>query len=444
MVLSQSLGTSVALVAVEFDSKDIFVLRYAWLSFFVLQIVSTFVLAAEPKSTWPGWRGEGRDGHTAGLPNRWSPGKLLWQSLLPGPGVGGIAATSDFVVVSGRDASDHDDLFVCLDPTTGVKLWEIQYPAPMELDYGNTPRATPMIEDPLVYVLGASGHLHCVDLDSGEVQWKRHLVDDFQGERPDWGYSGSPLLVADRLIVQPGGTSHSIVSLNAKDGELIWHGPGEQTGYAAPQRARWKGTDQIVAFDRISLGGWDVKNGKRLWNIKPEGPREFHVPTPLVMKDGLVTTGELRGTCRYQVDGSGRLLPTLVGEQLDVAPDTLSAIATNDWVVCVNDGLVAIDLKSMEIAWRIDDEAFSKHCSLIAANNRMLIVNESGEQLLVDIANPMESPIKNASSRILGRERIGSDSERSLSHPAIVGEVLYVRRSNSVVAWLLGSDEKRP
>jgi len=413
------------------------------LAYFIFLVTVQITLAAEPNSTWPGWRGEGRDGHTARLPTQWSPGKLLWQSPLPGPGVGGIAATDDFVVVSGRDASDQDDLFVCLDPTTGVKLWELQYPAPAELDYGNSPRATPMMEDPMVYLLGASGHLHCVDLDSGEVRWKRHLVDDFQGERPEWGFSGSPLVVGDRLIVQPAGNSHSIVALNAQNGELIWHAPAEQSGYAAPQRARWKGTDQIVAFDRISLGGWDVKSGKQLWTMKPDGPREFHVPTPLVIEDGLVTTGELRGTCRYQVNESGRLLPTTVGEQLDVAPDTLSAIATKDWVVGAHDGLIAIDTKSMEIVWRIEDEAFSKHYSLIASKDRLLIVNESGEIVLVNIDNSTNIHPENASHRILGREKIGNDSERSLSHPAIVGEVVYLRRSNSIVAWLLGSEENR-
>src|SRR5690606_14649528 len=157
-----------------------------------------------------------------------------WSHPLPAAGVGGLAATAAFVVVSGRDAADQNDLFVCLDPITGQSLWELSYPEPLRLDYGNSPRATPTIADPLVYLLGAGGQLTCVDLDTGEAVWKRHLVNDLGGERPTWGYGGSPLLVGNRLIVQAGGNRNPIVALDAANGELLWSGPAQQTGYAAP------------------------------------------------------------------------------------------------------------------------------------------------------------------------------------------------------------------
>ncbi len=70
-----------------------------------------------------------------------------------------------------------------------------------------------MIADPWVYLLGAGGQLHCVDLDTGEIKWQKHLVSDLQGEMPPWGYSASPLLKDEKLIVQqPGGSEHAIVA----------------------------------------------------------------------------------------------------------------------------------------------------------------------------------------------------------------------------------------
>ncbi len=66
--------------------------------------------------------------------------------------------------------------FVCLDPVSGGELWRLTYAAPGQLDYGNSPRATPLIADPVVYLLGAMGDLHCVDIDSGDVRWHKHLV----------------------------------------------------------------------------------------------------------------------------------------------------------------------------------------------------------------------------------------------------------------------------
>ena len=83
---------------------------------------------------------------------------------MTGAGLSGVAATQQYVVVADRDPLDHFDVFRCLDAQSGQQLWQIQYAAPGNLDYGNSPRATPVIRDGLVYLLGAFGDLHCVTL----------------------------------------------------------------------------------------------------------------------------------------------------------------------------------------------------------------------------------------------------------------------------------------
>ncbi len=60
---------------------------------------------------------------------------------LPSQGVGGVSATDEFVIVSSRSADDQQDLFVCLDPVSGAVLWQKEYAAPGQLDYGTSPRA---------------------------------------------------------------------------------------------------------------------------------------------------------------------------------------------------------------------------------------------------------------------------------------------------------------
>ncbi len=80
-------------------------------------------------ATWPGFRGEQRDGHVAKLPKQLNKVELLWAHPLPSSGVGGVAANENFVVVSSRDAKDKQDLFICLDPVTGTELWRLSYPS---------------------------------------------------------------------------------------------------------------------------------------------------------------------------------------------------------------------------------------------------------------------------------------------------------------------------
>ncbi len=65
-----------------------------------------------------------------------------------------------------RDLIDRSDLFFCLDAATGQQMWKLQYPAlpPPDaetrdgrLDFGNAPRATPLLCGDRVVTLGAMG-----------------------------------------------------------------------------------------------------------------------------------------------------------------------------------------------------------------------------------------------------------------------------------------------
>lgn len=382
-------------------------------------------------STWPGHRGENGDGRVAKLPHKLSSVELLWPFPLPSSGVGGVSATDNFVSVSGHDSLDKDDVFVCLDPIAGAELWRLQHPAPQSLDYGNSARATPLIHDPWIYLVGAGGHLHCVDADSGEVKWKRHLVDDLKGERPQWGYGGSPLLFDKHLIVQPGGRDHGIVAIDASNGEVAWKATTDQTGYASPQLVEVNNIVQIVGFDRKSLREWEASTGESSWTVTPGGSAEFHVPMPLIDKNGTTTIGEVRGARRYGWNADGKLSATPKAEQFELSPDMHSPVATAKQVFGVHKALMAIAIDDeMQIKWRIDDEAFLEHCSLMITEDRLLVVTERGELLLIDI---MEST---SGDRILYRKQLSNDG-RSLAHPALVGDILYIRSNGFLTAWAM-------
>ena len=44
----------------------------------------------------------------------------------------------------------------------------------------------------------------------GREQWRKDLVKDFAGQRGGWGYSESPLVDGDKLLVTPGGKKASV------------------------------------------------------------------------------------------------------------------------------------------------------------------------------------------------------------------------------------------
>jgi outer membrane protein assembly factor BamB len=385
---------------------------------------------AQELTTWPGFRGERGDGHVAQFPQTPFQPKLLWRAALPTQGVGGVAANSDFVIASSRSEDDKGDVFVCFDPTTGVELWRLSYEAIGQLDYGNSPRATPLIHDPYVFLLGAFGDLKCVDIDSGEVKWSKHLIQDLGGLLPGWGYGWSPTLVDGNLIVMPGGKQCSIAALSIEDGSTVWQTPGEPAAYATPQVANWTKQTSIIAYDTKSLGGWDAKSGERLWRIQPKEPNDFNVPTPVVLQNAVVVASENNGTRRYDVNAKGTLEAEPIAQVKNVAPDAHTPVALGSQLIVAERELISLDLdKQLAVRWRIKDRALRAHNSVFAGGDQILVVTQGGELLLIKITE--------TNGEIVARHKLGGDTGYLLSHPALSGNTLYVRGENSLQAWSL-------
>ena len=81
-----------------------------------------------------------RDGRVAWLPDK-LPATLepVWEQPLSTRGLGGVAATTEFVIVSDRTVMDTLDAFVCLNAADGKQVWAHRYPALGQLDFGNSP-----------------------------------------------------------------------------------------------------------------------------------------------------------------------------------------------------------------------------------------------------------------------------------------------------------------
>lgn len=345
---------------------------------------------------------------------------MLWESPLGGPGLGGIAATDRLVIFGDRDLQDQRDVFRCYDAELGLPLWIVEYDAPGQLDYGNTPRTTPLIHDGRVYLLGAFGDLHCVNLDTGEIIWRLNLRERFQSDAElPWGYCGSPFIVDNKLIVNPGAESASLVALKPESGELVWAAPGRAPGYGSFIVATLGGVEQIVGYDATSLGGWNVETGKRRWELVPAEDGDFNVPTPVVFKGCLLVATENNGTRLYAFDDQGRIKSEPVASNLRLSPDMTTPVVIGDQLFCVDRLIYRLDLSDpLRLVWQKRDRALSDYASLIASDDRLLVVG-SGELLLLDA--------KADRYEIISRLRVFEDNAELYSHPAIIGDRLYIR-----------------
>ncbi len=367
------------------------------------------------------------------LPER-LPAKLTpqWRLGLTARGLGGVAATDRYVIVSDRDLADTMDVYHCLAADSGTILWTVRQPAAGNLDYGNTSRATPVIAEDRVYLFGAFGHLLCVELPTGKVLWQTALAVEFgppQGRLP-WGLCGTPLLVEGKLIVAPGSATASLAALDAATGAVLWKCPGGPPSYGSFIVATLGGVRQIVGHDADSLGGWDLATGRRRWQLVPRRQNDYNVPTPLVWNGHLIVSTENNGTRMFGFTQDGIIVAEPVAQTMDLAPETHSPVIVGDLLFGVHNELVCLDLKDgLRTRWRGDDAGFADHTTLVASTERLLIATMEGELLLI-ATDP-------ASYRLLSRGLALPDEKDAYSHPAFVGTQVYWRGNEALYAFSL-------
>ena len=350
------------------------------------------------------------------------------------PALAGVVATSNVVIVADRDPADRVDIFRCYN-ADGSDRWTIRYPAPGTLDYGNSARGSPLIHGDLVFLSGAHGHLHAVEIATGKIHWKKHFQRDFAGpQNLSWGFCSSPLIAKGQLILHPGGPESALVALQPATGELLWKSPGRPPGHSSLVLTTLRGKQQIIGYDDDSLGGWDPETGRRLWNLKPERPGDFNVPTPIVWDEKLIVSTENNGTRIYDFNPDGLIRPTPLATNLQLLPDCHSPVLTSRRLFGISGGLLCLDADNkLADIWHNPDDAFQEYASLIASPERLLITTLKGQLILIDVAGDKYTQ--------RGELQLFDDEAGLFSHPAVVGRRLYVRGSNQLIC--LNLDGKR-
>jgi len=387
-------------------------------------------IGEEEPEGWTDWRGPDRAAITEDMPER-LPAKprVLWRRELTGPALSGISATTKHVLVADKDKLAQHDILRCLDAATGKQVWEIQYRAEGEMDYSNAPRATPVIRDGLVFFLGAFGDLACVTLDRGRRVWTKNMIKEFGAERVTWGTCSTPLLIDDRLIVNPGAKDASLVALELLTGKTIWKGPGEAAGYSSFIVGKFGGVRQIVGYDAVSLGGWDPQTGKRLWRLVPEVDGDFNVGTPVNVGGKLLVSTENNGSRLYGFGQNGTIIPKPLARNEELAPDSSTPVFLDGLVFGCWGKLFCLDANDgLKKLWGAEDPAYEDYTMLMGGNGRVLIASNEGQVLLVEARRDQYV--------LTSRARLFRDTE-VWSHPAIVGNRLYVRDLHEIVCVLL-------
>ncbi len=389
---------------------------------------------------WPQWRGPNRDGISkeTGLLKQWPAGgpPLIWKTTGCGD-----AYTSPSVVgtqVFGMGLFDQDESVWAVDAATGKQLWKTRIGDVARVKQqqgGNGPRSTPTVAGNLVFVEGAGGTISCLETASGRVVWTKSLVSDFGGSPPSWGFSESPLVDADRVLVTPGGQAGTVIALNAKTGATLWQSKDikDRAEYSCLVPATIGGVKQYVQLTGANVIGLAPDSGKVLWSA-PRAGKTATIPAPVVSGDLVyVTSGYQVGCNLFKVTkDSGGFKAEQVYANTDMINHHGGVIQIGDFVYGSSDvgkekPFTCMELKTGVVKWT---EPSVTKGSLTCADG-LLIHRSEGKSGTVTLFAPTPAGFKQ-----LGRfDQPDRSGKPAWPHPVIANGKLYLRDMDALLCY---------
>lgn len=334
---------------------------------------------------WPCWRGTEHNGITPETAWTWqwnSNGPtVLWRASV-GKGFSSFAVAKGRVYTLGNTA--ETDTVYCLAADTGAVLWRHSYPCELQpLAYEGGPGATPAVDDGRVYTFSKGGDLFCLDAETGKVIWSKkfnpwpHQEGDWKNT---WRYSGSPLVMGDRLYMSLG--KHG-AAFNKKDGSVIWQSPAGHPGYSSPVPFR-SGTDgALVFFSGRAVIAVEETAGKQLWTVPWKTLWDLNAADPIIHAGRMfISSGNGVGCAMFDTSS---LPPRELWRNKNIKSTLNSAVLWQGNLYGFNDTHLSC------ISWETGEEKWNtrevQKGSVIIAGDKLILLSETGK-LVVAATNP--------------------------------------------------------
>lgn len=309
--------------------------------------------------------------------------KELWKAEL-GTGISSVTVSAGRVYSMGN--KDDTESVYCLDVKTGKEIWRQQFPVMLEaVMFEGGPRSTPTINDNHVYILSQDGSLWCLDAEKGTRIWSHDLQKDFGGKRPQWGYSGSPLVTGDLVICDAGGEGASTVAMDKTTGKVVWKSGSDRPGYATPIVTTIGGEETVILFKAEKVIGCKVSDGTELWQTPWKTLYDVNAATPLLIGDDriFISSGYNTGCMMLQIKkGAAEVL----WKNKNLRSQLNSPVLVNGAIFGIDGNagggnLVCIDPTTGDLKWT---EKSVKGGSLISSAGKLFILTEKGELITCD------------------------------------------------------------
>jgi len=354
------------------------------MTLFKICLVSMIFFSVAQAGDWPQWRGPNHNGVTHETLALTTDSKLQirWKKSL------GIGGYSSVVVAEGRAyttfSDSKSDYAICYDAESGDEIWRFRIddsrPARGNADIG--PLATPVVSGDMVYAVSARGSFYALTVAQGKMVWKTHLQRDQGGSIPGHGFTSSPVVAGNAVLVQVGGKSrNSLISFDAKTGKTNWGVFLDAMEYSSPSLGGLAGQAQLlIRTDRHSYG-LDPVSGQVLWNHSEYlGQQSFATPIA-IEKEYVFIAGFDRSLLLKISENQGNLSSEEVWQSRDLRGNFSEPVYYNGHLYGYNAAfLTCVDGLSGKSLWKSRRPGDG---SLILVDDKLMVLAGDGKLTIV-------------------------------------------------------------
>ena len=404
------------------------------------------VLSDSFSADWPHQRGPQQNGlmfpGSIDFLNLKDEPEILWREAVT-DGYAAPIVIKDIVIYG--DLQKGKETYSAVKLSNAELLWKDVLDSPHRDGFGTGPRCAPVSDGEIVLIQSCKGELHCLDLLSGDLLWRKNYAKDFDslyiGEKGNalgasrHGYAASPFIDGDHVIALAGGKGAGIVCLNKKNGEVIWKSQDDQAAFSPPIVTTLAEVKQVVCFTVKGLVGVDRVDGKLLWRVPLSTSYGRHVVAPTIHKDMVIVGSHEIGLIAVRITAKGEGLIAEESWKLgkDMAPNFASPICIGDNLyLLAKKQVLCIDAKTGKLAWSKDGNvktsAGQAFAAFIGLKDQVMMLNDMGELILFE--DDPSSYKETARVQVCGK---------NWCHPAYSNGKLLIRDSRKLICLDLKS-----
>lgn len=384
-----------------------------------------------PAALWTDFRGPRRDGIYSGEILTVWPSKGL-ERLWKQPVGGGYAS---FVFGEGKaftiEQRRDKEVVTAYDMKSGKEIWAHSYPAEFKESMGGDgPRATPTYHEGVVYSLGAIGELRVLDAGSGKLKWQKNILTDNHATNLMWGMSASPLIVDDKVIVQPGGPGgKSMVAYAKATGERVWSSLDDMQAYCSPMLVTFGGKRQILTMTAKRVVGLAPEDGKLIWEYPWITQYDVNSAQPILLDQNrlFVSSGYGHGAALIEVKATSTgLEASKIWENTRMKNRFNSSVLHEGHIYGLDENILAcVRASDGQLMWKGGRYGYGQ---LLLASGHLVVISEEGELVLLKATPEKQAEVA----------KFAAIDGKTWNVPAIENGLLFVRNSSEMACFRIG------